>query len=508
MRNSMLLAPFFVLIHSVALAADETAPPGDHENDSQLQAESVSSRHSVTIDGRTIHYTATAGLDVVRDDDGAGIGLFGYTAYVRDGDDSANRPILFAYNGGPGSASIWLHMGVLGPRRIPVADLEVTGPPPYGAVNNEFSILDVADLVMMDPVGTGYATIEGEGRPEDFWGVDADIAVTAQFIVNYITLNARWRSPKFVLGESYGGIRTGGVAYELLTGYGMGLNGVILVSPFMDAAAARDRFAIDLPHALYLPTLAATAWYHRAIEDRPEDLAVFLDEVEAFAIEEYAPALMKGAMLPAPERAALKSRLSRYTGLSEQYWENSNLRVPHMRFVQELLRDEDLTVGRIDSRFKGRSVGRVAASMQYDPFDAAVRPAFKAGFMHYYSNDLGFRKERDYVVSGGLYNNWDWLHVMPDGRETLITNTAVDLATTMTLYPPMRVLVQQGYFDLATPHFVLEYVINHMDLDAAQRARVSVEMYEAGHMMYVHPPSLAKFKQDLAGFITAGDGVE
>ncbi len=504
--KKLLLTPLLVLLHGAALAAAEPTPPANGENGDRLEAESVSTPHSVTVDGNTIRYTATAGLDVIRNDDGADIGLFGYTAYVRDGDNTANRPILFAYNGGPGSASIWLHMGVLGPRRIPVADLEVTGPPPYGAVNNEFSILDVADLVMMDPVGTGYATIEGEGRPEDFWGVDADIAVASQFIVNYITRNDRWRSPKFVLGESYGGIRTGGVAYELLTRYGMGLNGVILVSPFMDAAAARDRFAIDLPHALYLPTLAATAWYHHVIDDRPEDLAEFIAEVEAFAVEEYAPALMKGAMLPDAEREALKSALSRYTGLSEQYWENSNLRVPHMRFTQELLRDDDITVGRIDSRFKGRSIDRVADNMQYDPFDAAVRPAFKAGFMHYYNNDLGFRKERDYAVSGGIFERWDWLHTMPNGQETLITNTAVDLATAMTLYPPMRVLVQQGYFDLATPHFVLEYVVNHMDLDADQRARIAVEMYEAGHMMYVHPPSLAKFKRDLADFINTGDG--
>ena len=177
--------------------------------------------------------------------------------------------------------------------------------------------------------------------------------------------------------------------------------------------------------------------------------------------------------------------------------------MPHTRFTQELLRDQDITVGRIDSRFKGRSIDRVADNMQYDPFDAAVRPAYKAGFMHYYNNDLGFRKDRDYAVSGGIFERWDWLHTLPNGQETLITNTAIDLATAMTRYPPMRVLVQQGYYDLATPHFVLEYVLNHMDLNAEQRARIVVEMYEAGHMMYVHPPSLAKFKQDLADFITA-----
>ena len=283
------------------------------------EAEAVTTAHSVRIGGTVVRYSATAGLALIRNDEDEPTGLFGYTAYVREGvENRAERPVLFAYNGGPGSASIWLHMGVLGPRRIPVVDTEVTGPAPYGAVDNEFSILDVADLVMMDPVGTGYAIPAGEGSGEDFWGVDPDIAAASQFIVRYVTDNDRWNSPKFVLGESYGGIRTGGVAYRLLDEYGMGLNGVILVSPFMDAAAARDRFAIDLPHALYLPTLAATAWYHDAIEDRPDDLAAFVREVERFATDEYSPALMKGTALPADERADVIRKLSRYTGLSEE----------------------------------------------------------------------------------------------------------------------------------------------------------------------------------------------
>lgn len=508
MSDRARMALFFLLALCAAahpVRADEEQAPEMEEP----EAESVTTQHSVTVGGRTIRYSATAGLDVIRNDDGDGIGLYGYTAYFRDGvDDPAERPIMFAYNGGPGSASIWLHMGVLGPRRIPVVDTEVTGPPPYGAVNNEYTILDVADLVMMDPVGTGYAELAGKGTPEDFWGVDPDIDAASQFIVNFITRHNRWKSPKFVLGESYGGIRTGGVAYKLYSDYGMGLNGVILVSPFMDAAAARDRFAIDLPHALYLPTLAATAWYHNAIDNRPDDLVTFLREVEDFAINEYAPALMKGTTLSDAERDRIVASLSGYTGLTEQYWINSNLRVPHTRFTQELLRNEDVTVGRVDSRFKGRSIDRVADRMQYDPFDAGVRPAFKAGFMHYYSNDLNFRKERDYVVSGGLWQNWDWLHTLPSGQETLITNTAVDLATTMTLYPHMKVLVQQGYYDLATPHFVLTYVLNHMDLNEEERSRITVEMYDAGHMMYVHPPSLIKYKEDLARFIIDNDGID
>jgi len=471
------------------------------------QAESNTTQHSVRIDGVTIRYSATAGLALIYNDDEKPIGTFGYTAYIKNGvDDPARRPIMFAYNGGPGSASIWLHMGVLGPRRVPVVDTKVTGPAPFGAVNNEFSILDVADLVMMDPVGTGYARPVGEGTGEDFWGVDPDIAAASQFIARFITDNDRWNSPKFVLGESYGGIRTGGVAYKLLTDHGMGLNGVILVSPFMDAAAARDRFAMDLPHALYLPTLAATAWYHNALNDRPDDLVEFVNEVEAFAVNEYAPALMKGNTLSTSERARLITKLSQYSGLSEEYWDHSNLRVSHFHFTQELLRDQDVTVGRIDSRFKGRSIDRVGATMQYDPFMSGVGPAFTAGFMHYYTNDLGFRKEREYVVSGGLFTDWDWLHTLPEGQETLITNTALDLATTMTLYPHMKVLVQQGYYDLATPFFVLDYVLNHMDLDEEQRARIEVAMYEAGHMMYVHPPSLEKYKQDLGRFVLENDG--
>lgn len=471
------------------------------------KAESVTTQHSVRVDGNTIRYSAIAGLALINNDDEEPIGQFGYTAYVRDGvDNISDRPIMFAYNGGPGSASIWLHMGVLGPRRIPVVDTEVTGPAPFGAINNEFSILDVADLVMMDPVGTGYARPVGKGTGEDFWGVDPDIAAASQFIAQFITDNNRWNSPKFVLGESYGGIRTGGVAHKLLTDYGIGLNGVILVSPFMDAAAARDRFAIDLPHALYLPTLAATAWYHNALDDRPDDLVTFVKEVEDFALDEYSPALMKGTGLSASERAGVITKLSRYTGLSEKYWDHSNLRVSHFHFTQELLRDQDVTVGRVDSRFKGRSINRVGARMEYDPFNSGVGPAFTAGFMHYYTNDLGFRQDRKYSVSGGVGEDWDWLHTLPNGQRTLITNTAVDLATTMTLYPHMKVLVQQGYFDLATPHFVLDYVLNHMDLDEEQRARIEVEMYEAGHMMYVHPPSLAKFKQDLANFVLDNDG--
>ena len=505
MKTSLYLTLLLLVLGSVAFAQEDVATEDAVEE--EPQAESVTTQHSVRIDGKTISYSATAGLALIYNDEDEAIGQYGYTAYIKDNvADRSKRPLMFAYNGGPGSASIWLHMGVLGPRRIPVVDTEVTGPAPFGAVNNEFSILDVADLVMMDPVGTGYAVPAGKGTGEDFWGVDPDIATASQFIAQFITDHNRWNSPKFVLGESYGGIRTGGVAHKLLDEYSIGLNGVILVSPFMDAAAARDRFAIDLPHALYLPTFAATAWYHNALVNRPDELVPFLEEVKQFAIGEYSAALMKGTGLPANERSDVIRQLSRYTGLSEEYWDYSNLRVSHFHFVQELLRDQDVTVGRVDSRFKGRSINRVGAKMEYDPFNTGVSTAFTAGFMHYYTNDLGFRQTRKYSVSGGVGQDWDWLHTLPSGQKTLITNTAIDLATSMTLYPHMKVLIQQGYFDLATPPGVLEYVLSHMDLDAEQRARITVEMYEAGHMMYVHPPSLEKFKDDLARFVLDNDG--
>ncbi len=505
MRTGLYLTLLSMALGGAALGQEDVA--GDEAVAEEPRAESVTTQHSVRIDGETVRYSATAGLALIYNDEEEATGQYGYTAYIKDDvSDRSKRPILFAYNGGPGSASIWLHMGVLGPRRIPVVDTEVTGPAPFGAVNNEFSILDVADLVMMDPVGTGYAVPVGKGTGEDFWGVDPDIAAASQFIARFITDNNRWNSPKFVLGESYGGIRTGGVAHKLLDEYSIGLNGVILVSPFMDVAAARDRFAIDLPHALYLTTFAATAWYHNALPNRPDELVPFLEEVKQFALGEYSAALMKGTDLPPNERGAVIRKLSRYTGLSEEYWDYSNLRVNHFHFVQELLRDEDLTVGRVDSRFKGRSIDRVGATMQYDPFNTGVSAAFTAGFMHYYTNDLGFRQTRKYSVSGGVGQDWDWLHTLPSGQRTLITNTAIDLATSMTLYPHMKVLIQQGYFDLATPTGVLEYVLSHMDLDAEQRARITVEMYEAGHMMYVHPPSLEKFKDDLARFVLDNDG--
>ena len=460
--------------------------------------------HQVEIGGESVAYTATAGYLIVDDAKEKPAAQFGYTAYVRkDVSDISTRPITFAFNGGPGSSSIWLHMGVLGPRRVAVPDPDFAPPPPYALVDNEHSILDVSDLVMVDPVGTGYSRPVGEAEGKDFWGVDQDIDSVSRFIKAYVTKNSRWSSPKILLGESYGGMRSGGVSLELLTTHGMALNGVVLVSPFMSWDSGFDGMGIDLPHVMFLPTLAATAWYHEALTDRPGDLVPFLDEVKAFAYDEYAPALFKGSRLGETERDAVLEKLTRYTGVSAEYWDRANLRVSHRQFVKELLRDRDQTAGRIDSRYVGRSFNLLGEAMSYDPQAAAISAAFTASFLDYYHNELEFGRDLEYKVNGGLWMKWDWSHAQPGGRGFKLPhpNTAADLARAMGESPSMKVLVQQGYFDLATPQLATEYAIEHMDLLSEQRQNVSIEYYEAGHMMYLHQPSLVKYKQDLARFI-------
>jgi carboxypeptidase C (cathepsin A) len=473
------------------------------------QAKSSVTEHEISIGGQKLAYTATAGYLIVDNKEEKPAAQFGYTAYVRKGfEDLRKRPVTFAFNGGPGSASIWLHMGVLGPRRVVVPDPDFAPPPPYDVVDNEYSVLDVSDLVMIDPVGTGYSRPIGEAKGEDFWGVDQDIDSVARFIKTWVSANGRWASPKILLGESYGGMRSGGVSLALLEDHGMALNGVVLVSPFMAMATGFDGLGIDLPHVMFLPTLAATAWYHEALPDRPDDLVAFLAEVKAFAYDEYAPALLKGSRLGEAERAAVLEKLARYTGVSSGYWDRGDLRVTHVQFVKELLRGRKQTAGRIDSRYAGRSFDLLGEQMSYDPQAAAITPAYTASFLAYYHDELGFGRDMDYKVSGGIWESWDWRHSPPDGGRFKLPfpNTAVDLARALGKSPGTKLLVMQGHYDLATPELATEYYIEHMDLLPEQRENVTIEYYEAGHMMYLHEPSLVKFGKDLAGFIRSATG--
>jgi len=502
MNLSKVLALVVLFLGSAALA-EGGSPDGDAGSDVPEAQQSVT-EHSIRIDGRTIDYTATAGTMLMKNGDDEPIALMGYTAYVAKGGNRANRPIIFAYNGGPGSASLWLHMGVLGPQRAVVEDVGKGSKGPFQRVANEYSIIDTADLVMIDPVGTGFSRPVGDATGKDFWGVDQDIKSVSEFIVQYLTENGRWASPKYILGESYGGMRSGGVAYYLLTNHLVALNGVILVSPFMEMAAGFAGLGIDLPHVLFLPTFAATARYHGALNPEPENLEAFMQEVSNFALNEYAPALLMGDRLGTTQRQAVLKKLSQYTGLSEKYWDQANLRVNEQRFNKELLRERDTTTGRIDSRFSGNMVNRVGETMFYDPMLTAIGPPYLAAFMDYYRTDLDVEDVGNYTVFGDVFMQWDWSHVQPDlgGFKLPFPNTAVDLAITMRQNPAMKVLVQQGYYDLATPLLATEYFVDHLDIPADLRSNIVMAYYEAGHMMYVHQPSLVKYKEDLAKFVS------
>lgn len=489
-------------------AAEEAAAPAKPETKPEApQPKPSTTRHSVRIEGKPVEYSATVGWLIMTDDEEEPIARFGYTAYTREGvEDLSRRPILFAFNGGPGSSSIWLHMGILGPRRVVVTDEGFTPPPPSERVDNAYSIIDATDLVMVDPVGTGFSKPLGEAKPEDFWGVDQDIRSVGAFIKKYVSENGRWASPKYILGESYGGIRSAGLVWHLQSREGMNFNGVIAVSPFLNMGSGVDGANIDMPHILYLSTLAATAWYHDAIPDKPADLEAFLAEVDRFAFDEYAPALMKGFTIDEEEKRAVARRLAAYTGTSADYWIRADLRVSHTQFLQELKRDDRLITGRIDSRFIGPAVDPLGENMDYDPFFPAVGPAFTAAFMDYLHGELDFGREEQYRVSNfGL--KWNWAHQPParGGWEVPWADLRPDLARALTTNPGLHLLVLQGYYDLATPRLATKYDIAHLDIPAQARQRIRVEYYEAGHMMYLHEPSMQKFRNDLVSFIRETD---
>jgi carboxypeptidase C (cathepsin A) len=481
-------------------AVDAAPPP---------EPRSSRTQHKVRIGGEVVRYTATAGWLIMKNDEGKPIARFGYTAYTRDGvEDLARRPVMFAYNGGPGSSSIWLHMGILGLRWVVVSDPAYSPPPPSQRVDNEFSVLDVTDLVMIDPVGTGFSKPLGEAKGADFWGVDQDIKSVGAFIKRWVAENGRWASPKYLLGESYGGMRSAGLADHLQTVHGMNLNGVVLVSPFLNSVSGVDGIEVDLPHALYFPTLAATAWYHGLIANKPASLEAYMAEVERFAYDEYLPALTRGYAISADDKRAVAAKLAAYTGTRPDYWEKADLRVTHTQFLQELKRDQRQVAGRIDSRFVGPSLNPLAEHMNYDPFFPAVGPAYTAAFLDYLHNDLEFGRDEEYRVSA-FDVKWDWKHKQPGTDEWFspAPNTVPDLARALTKNPGLHVLVQQGWYDLATPHFIMKHDLDHLRITPEARERVRIEYYEAGHMMYLHAPSMKKYRDDLAEFIRATDRI-
>jgi carboxypeptidase C (cathepsin A) len=499
MKKSILF--LFVAASVAAYAQTETA-----KEKPVPEGEISTTQQSVKINGVTIPLTAKAGTLQLRDESNKPIALFGFTSYTKEiAKDAApvNRPIIFSYNGGPGSSSYWLHMGMMGPRRVVVNDPGNTPAAPYTLVNNEYSFFDLADLVMMDPVGTGLSVPIGNAKFEDFWGVDQDIRSISLFIKQYLNENGRMNSPKYLLGESYGTFRNAGVMNKLLKD-GIALNGVVMVSAVFDLRTLLFPPNDDLPYVVHFPTYAATAWYHNKIANKPASLEAFLTEVRAFTEKEYVPALYKGDKITGEEVTAMAAKLSRYAGCSPEFWKRADLRVQAGEYFAELLRGEGQIVGRLDSRFKGINQDLLSQSGDYDPQSTGISPAYTAGFMHYYYNDLKVNRKLYYMTSAGGREGfrWDWKHAGNMRWNTSAAiHTGIDMAEAMSKDPNVKVLILNGYYDIATVFYGVEYTIDHLGLTPEIKKNIIMKYYEAGHMMYTHQPSLEKFRKDVAEFI-------
>ena len=509
MKNNYPLVFILILLLQLPVFAYKISADSTALKQESPKSEKSVTVHSIQINGKTINYNATAGILILKDKDGNSEASMDYFAYVAKDKKANQRPITFAFNGGPGSSSIWLHMGALGPKRIVIADTTQTPPPPYETVDNQFSILDKSDLVMIDPVGTGFSKALGKKKNEDFWGVDADIESLSNFIKLYVSENGRWNSPKYIIGESYGTTRGAGIVNYLQSNDNMSFNGIVLISTAMDISTLSDGVTgQELPYALYLPTYTAVAWYHHKLPDQNAELIPLLQKVRKFAISDYITALLKGNSISDQERNDIAEKLHEYTGLSKDYILQANLRVREGEFTQELLHSERETVGRIDARFKGFTFDPLSQYAEYDPLFPAVSPAYTAAFLDYIHNDLNFGKDMDYSVLTGLFGKWKWKHSAPNGERQFIVNTSVDLAHAIGLNPYLKVLVMQGYFDLATPFLATEYTFSHMNLNKQLQSNVEIKYYKAGHMMYIHKPSLEKMKQDLDGFYDTSDRIK
>ena len=460
-------------------------------------------RHEGRFNGTTVRYAATAGETYLTDDDGEPMASIFSIAYTQEGvEDPTTRPVTFLWNGGPGSSSVWLHMGAFGPKRVVVpSDGEDDGAAPYRIVDNPGTPLDVTDIVFVDPVGTGFSRPLGEHEGKEFWGVSEDARSVAQLIRQWLTDNGRWASPKYIGGESYGTTRSAAVARELSQRQGtVSLNGIILISAVMDFYTSGFQTGNELGYVTYLPTMAATAWYHGKVEPRPASVEAFVEEAREFAVEEYLPALFAGNALDPERRARVRERLSHLTGISEAYFDRSDLRITDDRFYKELLREDGLVVGRLDSRYTGQDLDAAGESPEDDPAMYGIDGAYTAAINAYLANDLGVTMDRPYHIFGNVFRDWNW-QVRETGFRSFNVNVGPYIGTAMRQNDDLRVLVAAGYYDFATPLFDAELSFRR---NGVVPERVELTYYEAGHMMYVHEPSLERFLADVRAFLAAG----
>lgn len=471
-----------------------------------VEEKTVITHHAAVIQGTRIQYTVRTGTLVLKKETGKPEASIFYIAYTRDNvGDPSRRPLTFAFNGGPGSSSVWLHLGALGPRRIKMAEGELdTQRPPFALTNNPYSILDLTDLVFIDPVSTGYSRAVSEKEAKKFHGVRGDVRSVSDFIRLYVTRTNRWLSPKFLIGESYGATRAAALANDLQERQGMYLNGLVLMSAVLNFQTISFARGNDLAYVLFLPSYTAAAWYHRQLpaELQQQKLAAVLAKAEHFAREEYAPALFAGASLPAPKRKKIAAALSRFTGISARDFEENNLRMPMYRFAKDLLRKKRLLIGRFDSRFTGPVQKAASDYPAYDPSYTAVEGIFTAALNDYVRTDLGFKEDLPYeILNGDRVQPWNY------GKfKNRYLDVAGDLQDALLSQPRLKVLFTCGYFDLATPFFGAQYTIDHLGLPPELRRNVSATFYRAGHMMYLRKASLAKLRKDLTHFYHAALG--
>lgn len=476
---------------------DEGAPTPKADKP-ELKDEIVITSHEVVIAGKPLHYTATTGTMLIKDEAGKARSSIFFIAYTKNEvSEVSSRPLTISFNGGPGSSSVWMHLGLLGPQRVISGDVDAPQPPPYRLTDNEFTLLTVSDLVFIDPVSTGYSRPAPGEEAKQFHGLEKDIESVGDFIRLYVTRYQRWNSPKYLIGESYGTTRAAGLAGYLQDRHGMFLNGLMLVSTILNFQTARFTTGNDLPYILFLPTYAATAYYHGLLDAAYQDqLADLLAEVEEFATTDYTLALMKGDRLGEAERAQIVAKLVRYTGLSAAYIEQTNLRIDIHRFCKELLRRQRRTVGRLDTRFQGVDRDAAGEHMEYDPSYAAIQGSYTATLNDYVRGKLNFTSDLPYEILTGLYETWDY-----SKHQNQFVNVAETLRSAMSKNPFLKVLIANGYYDLATPYFATRYTFDHLALDPGLRDNISMTYYPAGHMMYVHEASLAQLGEDLRGFV-------
>lgn len=456
-------------------------------------------KHTIIIAGKKIEYTATAGTIQLKDPDNKPTADIFYIAYTKDGEgEPARRPLTFSFNGGPGSSSVWLHLGLLGPRRVKLNDDGSAVPPPYSLVDNEFSLLDETDLVFIDPVSTGFSRAAKPDEAKKFHGLQGDVSSVAEFIRLYVTRNKRWASPKFVIGESYGTTRAAALSGELSGRHRMNVNGLMLVSTVLNFQTIRFSEGNDLPYVLFLPSYTATAWYHKKLPGDLQNLPLreVLARAEAFAQGDYSQALFQGAALAPEKRRAAVQQTARLAGLSEAFVDRANLRVSLSQFAAELLRDKRQVVGRFDGRYKGFIRDPLAPHMEYDPSASAISSAFASTLNHYLRAELNYEEDRPYEILASM-GQWDW------DADNNFVNVADNLAESLTQNPFLMIHISSGFYDLATPYLATRYTFNHLNIAPDLTKNLVMDDYEAGHMMYLNLPDLKKQKADLAKFVRA-----